>query len=100
MYLVFCVENPLQDLIEALKQGAAGSWALSNRSKSMLDDHYPLGFKLELHHKDLSIALKIAEEYGLKLPITSKVKELEEELIQQGYSEDDIAVLKRSIKKG
>ena len=34
-------------------------------------------YKLHLHHKDLSIALRTAEESGIKLPITSKVKELE-----------------------
>ena len=89
---------PMNKVVEALQQGAASSWALTNRSQSMIKDRYPLGFKLELHHKDLSIALKIAEDSGLKLPITSKVKELEERLINEGYADEDIAVLKRSIK--
>ena len=90
---------PMDIVVEALQKGAASSWALSNRSQSMLNDTYPLGFKLQLHHKDLSIALKTAEESGLKLPITSKVKELEEELIKEGYKDEDVSVLKRSIKK-
>ena len=90
---------PMDKVTEALQQGAAGSWALSNRSESMIKDNYPLGFKLELHHKDLSIALKLAAEYGLNLPITLKVKELEEELIEEGHKDKDIAVLKKSIKK-
>ncbi len=90
---------PMDQVIEALKKGAASSWALSNRSKSMLNDDYPLGFKLSLHNKDLSIALKTAEELELELPITSKVKELEEELISDGYENEDISVLKRAIKK-
>ena len=88
---------PMNVVIEALQKGAASSWALSNRSESMLKDDYPLGFKLHLHHKDLSIALKTAEESGLKLPITSKVKELEEDLIKKGYQDEDISVLRRSI---
>ncbi|KGG15661.1 2-hydroxy-3-oxopropionate reductase [Prochlorococcus sp. MIT 0603] len=90
---------PMYKVIEALQKGAASSWALSHRSKSMLQDSYPLGFKLHLHHKDLSIALKTAEESGLKLPITTKVKELEESLIKEGYENEDVSVLKRSIKK-
>ena len=90
---------PMNKVLEALQKGAANSWALSNRSQSMLKDEYPLGFKLHLHHKDLSIALRTAEESGIKLPITSKVKELEEELINQGYKDEDVSILKRSITR-
>ncbi len=89
---------PMDKVVEALQKGAASSWALTNRSQAMLKDSYPLGFKLHLHHKDLSIALKTAKKSGLHLPITSKVKELEEWLINEGYKNEDISVLKRSIK--
>ncbi len=90
---------PMDTVVEALQKGAAGSWALSNRSKFMLDDEYPLGFKLGLHNKDLSIALNTAKSLGLHLPITSKVKKLEEQLIAEGYQNEDISVIKRSLKK-
>ena len=90
---------PMEKVVEALQKGAASSWALSNRSESMIKDNYPLGFKLHLHYKDISIALKTAEELGLELPITSKVKELEERLINEGYKNADVSVLKRSIKR-
>jgi len=90
---------PMNTVVEALNQGAASSWALAHRSQSMLKDHYPLGFKLGLHYKDLSIALQIAENYSLNLPITLKVKELEEDLIKKGHGQDDISVLRRSVNK-
>ena len=90
-------ELPMDLVLEALQTGAASSWALSNRSESMLNDRYPLGFKLKLHHKDLSIALAAAKEFGVELPITSKVREIEESLIKEGFGDEDIAVLKRSI---
>ncbi len=89
---------PMDKVIQALQKGAASSWALSNRSEAMLKGNYPLGFKLELHHKDLCIALKAAEESGLKLPIAKKVKEIEESLIIKGYKNDDISVLRESLK--
>ena len=89
---------PMDMVVESLQKGAASSWALSHRSKFMIKDVYPLGFKLQLHHKDLLIALRTAKELGLVLPITSKVKELEEKLIKEGYKDEDVAVLKRSIK--
>ena len=63
----------------------------------MLEDKYPLGFKLELHHKDLSIAMKIAKDIGLNLEITNKVKELEENLIGRGFQNSDVSVLKRYL---
>ena len=90
---------PMELVINALQKGAGASWALSNRSKAMLADKYPLGFKLELHHKDLGIAMKIAKDIGLNLEITNKVKELEESLIRRGYQNNDVSVLKRYLNE-
>ena len=44
----------------ALGGGAAQSWVLANRSGRMIDNDYPLGFKVALHRKDLGIALELA----------------------------------------
>ena len=93
------LQLPMDVVVEALQKGAGNSWALINRAKSMLEDNYPLGFKLHLHHKDLTIAVTTAKNLGLKLPITSKVKELEEKLIKEGYQDQDVSVLKRYIKE-
>ena len=51
--------------VEALSAGAAASWVLTNRAGNMIDDSYPLGFKLALHRKDLGIALDEAARAGL-----------------------------------
>ena len=64
----------------------------------MLEDSYPLGFKLNLHNKDLKIALKVARESGLDLPISQKIKEVEDGLISDGFGDLDISVIRRSIK--
>ncbi len=89
---------PMKKVINSLLEGAGSSWALKNRSEFMLSDHYPLGFKLSLHHKDLCIAIDSAKKSGLKLSITEKVKEIEEELLEEGYGDEDISILRRSIK--
>ena len=86
---------PMQQVIEALKRGAAGSWALDHRSEAMLQGKYPLGFKLSLHHKDLGIALETANRVELDMPITALVEQLETDLIQQGYGNDDVSALHR-----
>jgi len=91
------LELPMDDVVAALKVGAANSWPLENRSKAMLIDKHPLGFKLELHHKDLSIAIDLAKSKNIDLPIASRVKEIEQELMQLGLGELDVSVLHRYI---
>ena len=89
------LELPMQQVIDALKSGAAGSWALNHRSGAMLQRRYELGFKLSLHCKDLAIALKAASSAKLELPITALVEEMESELIQRGFGDDDVSALHR-----
>ena len=89
------LELPMQQVIEALKTGAAGSWALNHRSGAMLEGSYPLGFKLSLHKKDLGIALEAASSVALDMPITALVEQLESELIQRGHGDDDVSALHR-----
>ncbi|MFM9040915.1 MAG: NAD(P)-dependent oxidoreductase [Vulcanococcus sp.] len=86
---------PQEQVVQALKGGAAASWALEHRSQKMIDDHYPLGFRLALHRKDLAIALAAAEQSGLKLPVTAQVAAMEDELMQQGCADLDVSALAR-----
>ena len=89
------LQLPMDAVVTALKQGAAGSWALSHRSTAMLDGEYPLGFRLDLHHKDLNIALSSGREVGLEMPVTHLVQQLEAELISRGYGNEDVSTLRR-----
>ena len=82
-------------LIEALRGGAAGSWALEHRSGRMLDNDYPLGFRLALHRKDLAIALDAAAGQGLELPISQRVAAMEDHLIDRGHGDEDVSALAR-----
>ena len=91
------LQLPMPAVVDALRHGAAGSWALEHRSSAMLNDHYPLGFKLALHHKDLSIALEAAQQAGLHLPITQAVQAQEQALMQAGFGDADVSVLRRSL---
>jgi 3-hydroxyisobutyrate dehydrogenase/2-hydroxy-3-oxopropionate reductase len=93
------LQLPMEQVVNALQHGAAGSWALQHRSAAMLSDHYPLGFKLALHHKDLGIALDAATATGLDLPITAAVRDQEAALMEQGLGEADVSALRRSLAK-
>ncbi len=86
---------PMEQLLHALKSGAAGSWALEHRSANMLTGTFPLGFKLALHHKDLAIALEAAAAASLKLPVTERVAAIERELMASGFGDDDVSALAR-----
>jgi 3-hydroxyisobutyrate dehydrogenase len=86
-------------VIEALGGGAAQSWVLANRSGRMLDNDYPLGFKLALHRKDLAIALGLADQLGVSLPLAAMTAALESGLIAQGHGDEDMSALARAIRQ-
>lgn len=84
--------------IDALGGGAAQSWVLANRSGRMIEDDYPLGFRLSLHLKDLGIALEAAQEAGATLPVAALAAQLENGLVAQGHGDDDVSALARAIR--
>jgi 3-hydroxyisobutyrate dehydrogenase len=87
-------------LVEALSGGAARSWVLDNRSGRMIDDEYPLGFRLALHRKDLGIALEMARRLDLDLPVAELTASIEDGLMAAGHGDEDMSVLARAIRGG
>lgn len=85
-------------VVASLSGGAAQSWILTNRSGRIIEDRYPLGFKVTLHRKDLAIALDLAREVGVSLPVAGLTAELENGLIAAGHGDDDMSALARSIR--
>lgn len=88
----------VEQTVAALSGGAAQSWVLTNRSGRMLDNDYPLGFKVSLHRKDLGIALGLARESGASLPVSELCEAIEAGLIGQGHADDDMSAIARSIR--
>ena len=90
---------PMEALVEALIAGAAQSWVLENRSRNVVADDYPLGFRVELHLKDLRIALEEAERLGLRLDVTRLIADHEERLVAAGRGDEDISNLARIARE-
>ena len=72
---------------------------LQNRSGRMIEDNYPLGFKISLHRKDMAIALELARSLGVVLPVAALAATLEDGLIAQGHGDDDNSALARPVRQ-
>lgn len=81
-------------VLEALSAGMARSAVLEMRAKNMIEDRYPLGFKLSLHLKDLKIAL----ESGIDLPLARMVKDIEERLAPE-HGDEDMSVIAHEVRR-
>jgi 3-hydroxyisobutyrate dehydrogenase len=88
----------VEQVVGALSGGAAQSWVLANRSGRMLENEYPLGFKVALHRKDLGIALAMARELGASLPVSAMCEEIEAALMGEGHADDDMSAVARSVR--
>jgi len=87
-------------VVDIVSTGAAGNWFLDHRGKTMLADDYTPGFKLALHHKDLSICqamLKNVSENSL--PILEMTLLHYQRLMDQGFGDEDISALFRLKKE-
>ncbi len=60
-------------VLEAISGGAAQSWQMENRAKTMAADEFDFGFAVDWMRKDLRIALSEARESGARLPLTALV---------------------------
>jgi len=89
----------MEKVVDALVGGAAGSWVLANRSGRMIDNDYPLGFKIELHRKDLAIALDLATSTGAELAVAALAATYEDELMTHGHGGDDNSALARIVRE-
>jgi len=98
--LVLAMRNGLdpEQVVAALGGGAAASWVLENRSGRMIADEYPLGFKVSLHLKDVVIALAMARESGVAMPVAAMAAQIENGLVAQGYGDEDVSALARAIR--
>ena len=85
-----------REVVEVISQGAAGSWQMSNRYETMLDDHYEHGFAVDWMRKDLGICLNTANENGASLPVTALVDQFYKDVQKMGGGRwDTSSLLKR-----
>ena len=85
-------------VVEVISQGAAGSWQMSNRYQTMLDDHFEHGFAVDWMRKDLGICLQAADETGASLPVTALVDQFYKEVQKMGGGRWDTSSLFKRLQ--
>lgn len=86
-------------LVETISKGAAGSWQMENRYKTMFAGEYDFGFAVDWMRKDLSIAFEEAAKYDVELPMTQMVDGFYEEIQEVGGNRWDTSSLISRLKK-
>ncbi|CAM2931405.1 NAD(P)-dependent oxidoreductase [Vibrio mytili] len=89
----------IDQVVETLKHGAAGSWQMENRASTMAQDKFDFGFAIDWMRKDLGFCLKEAERVGLDLPLTKMVDAQYADLQSDGLGRMDTSVLIKALAK-
>jgi 3-hydroxyisobutyrate dehydrogenase len=85
-------------VVEVISQGAAGSWQMANRHKTMLEDRYDFGFAVDWMRKDLGICLATADKIGARLPVTALVDQFYKDVQLMGGGRGDTSSLIRRLR--
>jgi 3-hydroxyisobutyrate dehydrogenase-like beta-hydroxyacid dehydrogenase len=93
--LHFARKNGLEEakVIEAISKGAAQSWQMENRWKTMAEGKFDFGFAVDWMRKDLRIALDAARKSGASLPLTSLVDQFYADVQAEGHGRWDTSRL-------
>lgn len=90
---------PSERLLSIVSAGAAKSWFLEHRGRSMLENSFDVGFKLSLLLKDLLICQELAQELNISLPTVEAAIKDYRDLVELGDGDHDISGLIR-LKRG
>lgn len=81
------------NILKVLSGGLAGNRVMEVRGHNFLNHDFTPGFKVDLHHKDLGIALAAAREYGASVPMTAVVDQMMQALHVRGLGQADHSAL-------
>jgi 3-hydroxyisobutyrate dehydrogenase-like beta-hydroxyacid dehydrogenase len=85
-------------VLEVIGKGAAQSWQMDNRGKTMVDDKFDFGFAVDWMRKDLSLVLDEARRNGAKMPVTALVDQFYGDVQQMGGRRWDTSSLIKRLR--
>ena len=89
----------MEKVLSVISKGAAQSWQMENRYRTMLDGKFDYGFAVDWMRKDLSICFNEADKNGAKLPVTKIVDKYYEEVQKNGGNRFDTSSLMTLVDK-
>ncbi|WP_134680024.1 NAD(P)-dependent oxidoreductase [Paracoccus ravus] len=89
----------ISEVVEVISQGAAGSWQMQNRYKTMEEDRFDFGFAVDWMRKDLGICLQTGNENGATLPVTALVDQFYKEVQRMGGGRWDTSSLIARLRR-
>ncbi len=89
----------IEKVIEVISKGAAGSWQMENRHKTMNEGRYEFGFAVDWMRKDLGICLAEADRNGASLPVTALVDQFYKDVQAMGGSRWDTSSLLARLER-
>ena len=88
----------MAQVLEVIGKGAAQSWQMDNRGKTMAEDKFDFGFAVDWMRKDLGLCLDEARRNGAKLPVAALVDQFYADLQSQGGQRWDTSSLIRRLR--
>ena len=88
----------VNQVLEVIGKGAAQSWQLDNRGKTMVQDKFDFGFAVDWMRKDLGLVLDEAKRNGARLPVTALVDQFYADVQQMGGARWDTSSLIKRLK--
>ena len=89
----------IEKVIDVISKGAAGSWQMENRHKTMNEGRYDFGFAVDWMRKDLGICLAEADRNGAKLPVTALVDQFYKDVQDMGGGRWDTTSLLARLER-
>ncbi|RZS58364.1 NAD(P)-dependent oxidoreductase [Sphaerotilus mobilis] len=88
----------MHQVLDVISKGAAQSWQMDNRGKTMVDDRFDFGFAVDWMRKDLGLVLAEARRNGARLPVTALVDQFYADVQQMGGQRWDTSSLIKRLR--
>jgi len=88
----------MHQVLDVIGKGAAQSWQMDNRGKTMADDKFEFGFAVDWMRKDLGLVLDEAKRTGARLPVTALVDQFYADVQKMGGGRWDTSSLIRRLR--
>lgn len=88
----------MKQVLDVIGKGAAQSWQMDNRGKTMVDDKFDFGFAVDWMRKDLGLVLDEAKRNGSRLPVTALVDQFYADVQKMGGNRWDTSSLIKRLK--